>query len=172
MNHRLQSIFDSIETQRQLLLSPLKDLSTEKLNSHTSDRWSINQIIAHLIAAEKLSLQYISKKMLGIEQAKDTGIYEELKMILLQVSQRLPLKFKAPKKVVENTSPETDIVKLTEQWDNVRLDIKSTLEKFGDHQIKRGVYRHVRVGMLNIQHAIKFFGEHVTHHTPQIRRQL
>jgi len=93
-------------------------------------------------------------------------------MILLQASQRLPLKFKAPKKVVEFTKDEKDIGKLIEQWDLVRQELKMTLEKFEDHHIKRGVYRHVRVGMLNIQQAVKFFGEHVTHHTPQIRRQL
>lgn len=172
MNPRLQSIFDSIETQRLSLLSSLKNLPSEKLNHHLPNKWSINQIVAHLIAAEQLSLQYISKKMLGIEQAVDTGVYEELKMILLQASQRLPIKFKAPKKVIEYTLPETDIIKLIEQWDNVRQELKSALEKFEDHQVKRGVYRHVRVGMLNIQQAVKFFGEHVRHHTPQIKRQL
>ncbi len=172
MNSKLNSLFDSIETQRNLLLASLKGLSPEKLNRHLPNKWSINEIISHLIAAEKLSLQYINKKMLGIEQATDTGAYEELKMILLQASQRLPLKFKAPKKVVEGTLPEKDIAKLIEQWNTVRQELKQILEKFEDHHIKRGVYRHVRVGMLNIQHAVKFFGEHVTHHTPQIRRQL
>jgi hypothetical protein len=172
MNPRLQSIFDSIEFQRQSLLSPLKNLPAEKLNGHAPNKWSINEIIAHLIVAEQLSVGYIRKKMQGIGQAKDTGIYEELKMILLQASQRLPLKFKAPKKVVEQTLPETDIVKLIEQWNIVRQELRAVLEKFEDDQIKRGVYRHVRVGMLNIQQAVKFFGEHVRHHAPQIRRQL
>lgn len=172
MNSRLQSLFDSIEAQRHSLLSSVKDLPSEKLNDHALNKWSINEIISHLIAAEKLSLQYISKKMLGLEQSTDTGVYEELKMVLLQISQRLPLKFKAPKKVVENTFPEKDVTKLIEQWNDVRQELKSILERFEDHQIRRGVYRHVRVGMLNIQHAVKFFGEHVTHHTPQIRRQL
>lgn len=110
--------------------------------------------------------------MLGIDQLTDTGVYEELKMILLQISQRVPLKYKAPKKVVENTLIESDIHRLIEQWDLVRNDFRNILEKIEDHQINRGIYRHVRVGMINIQHAVKFFGEHVTHHTPQIKRLL
>jgi hypothetical protein len=172
MNSRLQSLYDSIETQRQSLLSLVKQLPSEKLNHHPQNKWSINEIIAHLISAEDLSVKYIDKKMLGIDQTADTGFLEELKMILLQVSQRLPLKFKAPKRVVENTHNEQDIHNLIEQWDRVRNDLKLTLEKIEDHQIKRGIYRHVRVGMINIQHAVKFFGEHVIHHAPQIKRQL
>lgn len=172
MNSRLQSLFDSIETQRYSLLSELKSIPAERLNHHHPGKWSTNQIISHLISAEQLSVQYIRKKILGIEQASDTGISEELKMILLKVSQRLPFKFKAPKKVIENTAYETDILKLEAQWDSVRADLKEILEQFNEHQIRRGIYRHVRVGMLNIQHALKFFREHVIHHTPQIRRQL
>lgn len=172
MNSRLQSLFDSIENQRHLLLSSLKNLPSERLNSHLPNKWSINQVIAHLISAEQLSIKYISKKMLGIDQAADTGFYEELKMLLLQLSQRLPLKFKAPKIVVENTHPDLDITRLIEQWDLVRADLKALLEKMEDHQIKRKVYRHLALGLFNIQHAVKFFGEHVTHHTPQIYRQL
>jgi hypothetical protein len=172
MNSRLQSLFDSIENQRHQLLSSLKNLPPEKLNSHLPNKWSINQIVAHLISAEQLSIRYIGKKMMGMDQIKDTGIYEELKMLVLQVSQRVPLKYRAPRKVVENTSHETDIYKLAEKWDLVRRELQELLEKIEDHQINRGIYRHVRVGLINIQHALKFFGEHIRHHTPQITRQL
>ncbi|GHM99787.1 hypothetical protein WSM22_12770 [Cytophagales bacterium WSM2-2] len=150
----------------------MANLPSDKLNQQFPGKWSINQIIAHLIAAEHLSIQYLKKKILGIEQASETGLYEELKMLLLQISQRLPFKFKAPSKVIEITTAETDITHLTQQWNSVRNELKTILEQFEDNQIRRGVYRHVRVGMLNIQHALKFFGEHVIHHTPQIRRQL
>jgi len=172
MNSRLQSLFDNIEIQRHSLLSELKNMPAEKLNHHSPDKWSINQIVSHLISAEQLSVRYIGKKILGIEQATDTGLYEELKMLLLKASQRLPFKFKAPKKVIENTPDERDILQLEAQWDSVRKELKEVLEQFSEHQIKREIYRHVRVGMLNIQHALKFFREHVIHHAPQIRRQL
>jgi len=172
MNSRLQSLFDSIENQRRSLVSSLKNLPSEKLNNHAPNKWSINQIIAHLVAAEQLSVDYINKKMLGIDQIGDTGFYEELKMLVLKISQRLPFKYTAPKKVIENTVQESDIAKLIERWDLVRAELRRLLEKIEDHQIKRGIYRHVRVGLINIQHAVNFFGEHVTHNTQQIKRQL
>ncbi len=85
-------------------------------------------------------------------------------------SQRLPLKFKAPKVVVDQTSKETDFNKLTEEWDKVRGELKGLLDRIEDRHLKRKIYKHVRVGMLNIQHALKFLGEHVGHHAPQIKR--
>ncbi|HEV8513500.1 MAG TPA: DinB family protein [Cyclobacteriaceae bacterium] len=172
MNARLQDLYNKIETQRRTLLLSLKDLSYDKLNTHLPTKWSINQIIAHLITAEDLSIAYLHKKILGINELEDSGLLEELKMILLIVSQRLPLKFKAPKIVVAKTSDETDLNKLIAKWDLTRLELKNILDPIESHHIKRKVYRHVRVGMLNIQHTLKFIGEHVGHHTPQIKKLL
>jgi hypothetical protein len=170
VNLKLQELFLEIETQRHSLLLPLKDLSSEKLNHHAPGKWSINQIIAHLITAENLSLRYLNKKILGIETVRNTGIAEELKMILLIISQRLPLKFKAPKMMLNQTLEEADINKLIDDWNKTRSDLKTLLDRIEDHHIKRKIYRHVVVGMLNIQHTLKFIGEHVGHHTPQIKK--
>ena len=172
MNARLQNLYNEIETQRKMLQHSLIGASEEKLNKHPAGKWSVNQIVAHLIAAENLSIRYLNKKILGINDLKDSGLLEESKMILLVVSQRLPLKFKAPKIVVDQTSPETDLNKLIAAWDSTRLELKNVLERIENQHIKRKVYRHVRVGMLNIQHALKFIGEHVGHHTPQIKKLL
>jgi hypothetical protein len=172
MNQRLENLFIKIEAQRRTLLLLLKDQSNESLNEHLPGKWSMNQIIAHLITAESLSIRYLSKKILGVNEVKDTGLLEELKMILLIVSQRMPLKFKAPKIVVDQTIKETDLNKLIMEWDKTREDFKNILASIPDQYLKRKIYRHVRLGMLNIQHAVKFFGEHVGHHTPQIKYLL
>jgi hypothetical protein len=172
MDPRLQSLYGKIETQRKSLLLSLSHLSNEQLNTHPPSKWSINQIIAHLITAENLSILYLNKKILSINEVKDSGFVEEMKMILLTVSQRLPLKFKAPKIVVDRTSSETDLNKLIAEWDLTRLELKNILGRIETPHIKRKIYRHVRVGMLNIEQAVKFIGEHVGHHTPQIKKLL
>jgi hypothetical protein len=172
MDTRLEHLYNKIETQRKALLLPLKELSNEKLNAHPPVKWSINQIIAHLITAEDLSIQYLNKKILGINEVKDSGLLEEMKMILLVASQRLPLKFKAPKMVVDRTASEADLNKVIAEWDNTRLELKNILNRIESPHIKRKIYRHVRVGMLNIQHTLQFIGEHVDHHIPQIKNLL
>lgn len=172
MNPKLQKLIDSLEAQRSQLLKTITPLSSEKLNRRIENGWSINQIIAHLIAAEKLSLAYVQKKIQAVDQVGDTGLIEELKMVALKLSQRLPFRFKAPRLVVENTSQSTDIFVLEQEWISARQQLKGLLEKVADDQIDRKMYKHVRAGKLNIQHMLIFFGEHVIHHHPQIKRLL
>ncbi len=170
MNAKLHQLYNSLESQRIKLLDSLKNLPPEKLNYQPEGRWSINQVVAHLITAERMSVMYLTKKIQGIDEVDNTGLIEELKMIGLIISQRLPLKFKAPRVVVENTSHSSDLQQLEQEWNTLRMDLKNLLEKIGDHQIKRKIYKHVRAGKLNIQQALIFFREHIIHHQPQIKR--
>ncbi len=172
MNHTLAKLFKSLETQRNELVISLRGLPADRHNYHAEGRWSINQIVAHLIAAEKISMAYLQKKIGAINEVDNTGIYEEMKIVALIVSQRLPLKFRAPRIVVENTTQTTDILQLEKEWDSVREELRQLLEKVEDDQIKRRIYKHVRAGKLNIQHALIFFREHIIHHHPQIKRLM
>jgi uncharacterized damage-inducible protein DinB len=172
LNTKLQQIFDSLETQRNQLFTSLNNLTAQKLNQQPQNGWSINQVIAHLITAERLSILYLHKKIQAINEVENSGLIEELKMIVLIISQRLPFKFKAPKVVVENTKPYTSLQELEQEWTTVRNELKIVLEKFNDDQIKRKIYKHVVAGKLNIQQTLLFFREHVIHHQQQIKRLL
>jgi hypothetical protein len=170
LDKKLKHYFAQLEQQKNNLLYELSSLSVEKLNSSPPGKWSITQIVAHLITAERLSIQYMQKKIQGIEQAGDAGIVEELKLIVLIISQRLPLRFKAPKLVKESTPTLSTLPELTAQWDSVRSDLKQLLEKIPDHLVKRKIYKHVFAGKLNSRQALIFFREHFIHHLPQIQR--
>lgn len=172
MNARLQKLFDALEMDRVAILKSVADLPAVQLIKARPGSWSAIQILAHLITAEKLSLRYMNKKILGISDAANTGIAEELKMLLLKVSQRLPLKFKAPKTVLDNTLTYGDLTALAADWEKERNELRVFLEKFSDNQIRKKVYRHVRAGMLNVHQALIFFREHQNHHLPQLKRLI
>ena len=172
MNSKLQHLFDVLEHDRIKLFATLKSISPEKLQQSPEGKWSVHQILSHLITAEKLSVMYLHKKILGINEAGDTGLWEEFKILLLQVSQRLPLKFKAPQNVVDNTPLHLNFNEITTDWEKTRAELKALLEKLDDTQIKRKIYKHFFAGRLNIQHALIFLREHIIHHQPQINRLL
>jgi uncharacterized damage-inducible protein DinB len=174
MNHSLKKRFDRIETQRENLLSLLKDFSKEQFNNKPSpEKWSVGHILSHLIWAERLSVSYIKKKIQGAENAEDSGLKEEVKMLLLIISQRLPgLKFKAPKYVVEKTIIYSDLSALETEWQQSRKELSDLLDAIPEKYINRKIFKHARVGYLNVQHAVMFFGEHVTHHTPQLKKLI
>lgn len=162
-----------MERERSQLVHQLSNLSEEQFNRHPPGKWSINEIMAHLVAAERLSLQYMQKKILGAETAGDTGWWEEIKMIFLMVSQRMPgLKYRAPRVVVESTQVYRSLQHFTDDWQQVRSELSDFLERLPDRHVKRKIYKHVFAGRLNIRHALLFFREHIIHHRPQIKKLL
>ena len=173
MNTQLQKQFDKLEAQRAHLLGLISSLSSEQLNAHPEGKWSIAQILSHLISSEQLTVKYVNKKILGIKESPNTGIIEELIMIVVIVSQRLPfLKFKAPRVLAENTTSYQTVEELIKAWDLVRSALKETLVLIHGDELKRKVYKHPVAGKLNIQQGLIFLREHTHHHTPQIKNLL
>ena len=172
MNSNLQQLFDSLELQRASLLKEIKSLSAEKLNKHKPGKWSISQIVAHIITAEQLSNKYLMKKFQAIETFERTGFWEELKSTILTIAQRMPLKFRAPKVVVENIPAFDNVEQMEIAWSNTRQELKELLNQFTNDHLNRKVYKHPVAGKLNIQQALKSLREHLKHHQPQIKKLL
>ncbi len=172
MNKTLSLHFDMLEKQRQQVLDKVRQHPDAFDRKPNAGKWSVHEILAHLISAEKLSVRYILKKRQGIDGVGETGLTEEIKMLLFKVSQRLPLKFRAPATVVAATKKYTSYNDLVADWDAVRQSLKQILEQTDEKQLKKKIYKHIILGKLNIVHAVKFLREHVNHHLPQINRLL
>jgi hypothetical protein len=172
MNPRLNDIFKKSELLRTRLLELVSTLPEEKFFYKPKGKWSVSQILTHLIQAESLSLEYMKKKSLGIDQAGNTSLANDLKFFALMLSQRLPFRYKAPSILGKNEPASLDYREIQKSWAELRSDLRLFLEKFDDSTIKRKVYRHVIAGRLNVMHAVKFFDEHLNHHLPQIKRLL
>jgi uncharacterized damage-inducible protein DinB len=174
MNPSFQNLFEDLEDQRVKILESVRQLTPEQLNRSVSPgKWSVAQILSHIITAERMSLKYVEKKMQGIHDVADSGWWEELKLFALKVSQRLPgIKFKAPKRVLENTSFYGDHDTIHKEWDRVRSDFKMLLSNITSEQAKKLVYRHPIAGYLNVRQCLVFFREHIIHHTPQIKKLI
>lgn len=93
-------------------------------------------------------------------------------MLTLIISQRLPIKFKAPKVVVDHTPVFNNAAEIAAAWNQTRVELKDLLVRFEANQLKRKIYKHPIAGKLNIIQATRFFSEHIIHHTPQIKRLL
>ena len=172
MNYKLQKLFTLLEKDRDSLFAEVEKLTAEQFQKSVDGKWSVQQIITHVWTAEKLSLQYMQKKVKGIDSAENTGIAEEFKMILLIISQRLPFKFKVPKGMDEITPTNLNLDQIKLQWANDRLQLKSFLEQIKNDQLKKKIYRQPRAGLLNVKQALIFFREHNIHHQPQIKKLM
>ena len=173
MHPLLQKRFNMLEADRQKLLLTLTALPHEAILSQAPlGKWSVNQILTHLISSERLSLLYMRKKSLGIQHLNNSGVLETFKLIVLKVSQRLPLKYKAPGILVQHTPEVLPLPQAIEQWTAVRNDLRKFLDGITDQNIRKKIYKHPVVGMLDVMQAMAFFHEHIHHHWPQVKSLL
>lgn len=171
MKKTLARQFEDIEQQRHTLLNQFKALDDKAFKAQPAPgKWSASQILTHLLVSEQLSIGYMRKKMQAIHTLENSGISSTVKLWLLILSQRLPLKYKAPRIVVENTPEAKSWQEISDLWNNTRLDLKSLLSEIGDHQAKKLVYKHPFAGRMNVSQAMRFFQEHIIHHWPQLNR--
>ena len=172
MNPSVKQLYDKLEQQRSQLLQSVRAVSHGQLIRYPKGKWSIAHILSHLVASEQLSVRYLHKKFQGINELDRTGIADELKILVLKISQRLPLKFRAPKVVVDNTHVYQSLQEIEEAWSKTRDDLKTLLGQFEEDHLNRKVYKHPIAGKFNIKQTLLFFREHIIHHTPQIKKLL
>src|SRR5690242_13942735 len=117
MNKKFQILFEAVEADRTQLLNKVSTLTPEQfMKIPESGKWSVSQILTHIMVSERLSVLYMRKKSQGIDQLDNSGIVEYFKMIFLKGSQRLPLKYRAPKALAEHTPEAMTLEQLTQQW--------------------------------------------------------
>jgi uncharacterized damage-inducible protein DinB len=172
MHGKVSYIFDRAEKDRLRILELIATADEEKLSHHPSGKWSINQILSHLITAERLSLLYMKKKSLGIHQVNVSGLWEEIKFALLKISQRVPIRYKAPAVLAQNKPEKLSYSEIVAQWTEVRNELKAFLQQLDAIGLQKKIYKHPVAGRLNVLHAVSFLREHANHHLPQIKRLL
>lgn len=172
MNTTFQKSFDKLERQRLQIVDQVSKLSEEAFNFSPPGKWSVAQILTHLLTSERLSVGYMKKKSLGIEKLKDSGVKHAVVSVMLKISQRIPVRYKAPNVIMGNTPQALSIEELTTRWNKSRSELKEFLESIREDHSRRLIFKHPVGGMLNTEQAVKFMYEHVNHHLPQINRLL
>ena len=174
MNNRLRVLYMQLEDDRTKLMVELSNASDDKLSlKPTKDKWSINEILTHLVTSEQLTLTYLRKKSLGIDRLKNSGVSEWIRITVLKWSQRIPvLKYRAPKHVVANTPDPVPIEELDRRWNSVRMELKQFLDAMRDEDVRKLIYKHPVAGRFDVIQCLMFMREHFHHHLPQIKRLL
>ena len=173
MKKELQLTFDELESQRAELLKEVISLSQDELTKSPEGKWSIIHILSHIVAGERAGLEYVRKKVLGVREAGESGMWEGLKLALFKASQRIPfLKYKAPRVLVDRTIVYNDLSTLELEWENIRRDWRSFLDKLPDEFSNKKIFRHAVGGRFNVRQGLVILREHINHHIPQIRERM
>ncbi|MDX1642260.1 MAG: DinB family protein [Balneolaceae bacterium] len=163
-------IFNRLEDQRSEIFARLDTLTDEQLHhSLDPDKWNLLQIVLHVMTGEKLSVIYIKRKTGSNNDIPKSGILAKMRLFLLKVAFMSPFKFKAPK-LTDATGKDPDYEKLKSDWKIVREDLKSLIKELDENTLKSELFKHPRVGMLNMKQTLEFMRTHLDHHYNQIIR--
>ena len=93
-NSVLLTKYHTLENKRQQLFADLAKKTIEELKyKQTPNMWSILQATHHVMNAEKLAVEYMGKKIKGINTSPKTGLKTNIRFFLLQISLISSLKF-------------------------------------------------------------------------------
>jgi uncharacterized damage-inducible protein DinB len=172
MNAQLRKRFLQLEEERKNLFTDLRKYSDEVINKKPSpEKWSVAEVIAHVMTAEEYSLKYLQKKVLDTSQEKSETFKNKWRWLLVQTVFTFDIKFKAPE-IVEPKIGYTTLADLETNWANNRSETIKVITTLTDEEVNKTLWKHAVAGKMNLHHMVQFFGVHYNRHKKQIERTL
>ena len=170
MNQAVLKLFQRLQDSHSKLISELDKIEPKILEqSPSGGKWSVTQVMYHLNTAESLSVLYVSKKRLGAEQLKPTGIIHQLKLFIARIAFYLPYKYRAPR--VLGVMPEhVSYGEIKNTWLETRKKLGALLESLPEDELSKPIFRQPFFGYWNIFQMLKFMQIHFNRHRLQIRK--
>ncbi|RIJ42125.1 DinB family protein [Pontibacter oryzae] len=169
---KLENKYLRLEQTRNRLLDELEALTDEQLNTAApGGKWSLNQHVAHLIMVDEVTLNSIQYKLKQPGTLKPAGFSQALKALLLKVALLSGRKYKAPAPVAD-VPDHSDLQDLRHNWNNARFALEDTLTALNPDQIDKCLFKHPRVGPLNVLQTLAFLQDHFDHHQKIMQQQI
>lgn len=170
MDPKLEVKYLFLEKSRNRLLDELEGFEDIQLNVlPAKDKWSINQVVAHLILVEQVTTGYIQHKIRNNETLATSQFKNITNCILLKLALKSGMKFKAPQAVA--SVPDTaSLPVLRLQWDSIRYELEDVLTGLPPHMMDKFLFRHPYSGPLTVSQTLSFLQDHFDHHLQQIRQ--
>ena len=170
MDSKIESEFNKLEKSRFQLFAKLDEKEEPELNYHPDkNKWSVIQVLNHLIITEQLSIKYINKKLTYRTNIKNTGLGAVIRFFVLKLMLQTPLRFKAPE-IVSEAPDNGDFNYIKSQWDQTRKELRKLLDDLPEEFLNKNIFKHAIAGKMNIYQTLGFMEEHFKHHLKQIDR--
>lgn len=163
-----------LKKQDQLFSSLSQIDASNFLKKEDANSWNVLQVLAHLHASEKSSLNYLIFKSKDPKASyQKTGLKEKFNTWILKRRMASPKKIKAPE--VAGLSPSAeglDYETIITEWKETREKLKTFLEELDDEKFSLNLYKHPAIGRINLFQMVEFFACHIDRHEIQIQRIL
>jgi hypothetical protein len=168
----LQQKFNEIENQRKMLQALLEPLTDDQINQiPDTNKWSVAQIISHLILADENCVKYFDKKFTLSKHFKINKLQSYLRLLLMKILFNLPIKYKAPP-LVSNVPDYIPKAKLFAQWLTVRINMQNMLNKVPQELQDAELFKQPFAGRMNLTDGMEFIKTHFKLHLKQIKLRI
>ena len=165
----LQQKFDNLEVLRQQLIDEIRELSDKQAHyKPAEDRWSVIQVLEHVVQAECGSIAYVVKKNRA-KELPTTGFVNHLRYAGLVIALHIPVRFPLPE-VLAQPPNDRSLPEVLDQWNKCRKTLFGLLANIPEKRRNVLVYKHPFAGYLDIQQMLGFMHIHLKRHSGQIRR--
>jgi hypothetical protein len=168
MHAPLHKLIQSLDGRRCALLDELEALSPEDLQARARpDKWSILEIVEHLMIAERVVLGGLPPAPDLVERRhglKDRCVYPLVMLVL-----RFPIPVKVPSRRMLPTGT-MPLAEIRSQWDETLRWLRSYTAGLDPDGHRRAVFVHPVAGPITLTQALRMDRLHLDRHIRQIRQ--
>jgi len=144
MNPQIESRLKKMDNDLTKLFEELKDYSEKSLNKKPSEgKWSVMQIMHHLILSEGGSIGYVKKKLSFNPTLEKAGAKAAWNRFVVVNYLKLPIKVKAPEGIGGTNLPEhSNFWETAKLWKQQREELKEYLSSLPEDHYEQHFKRH------------------------------
>lgn len=170
MRKKIEDKIKAIEALKNEVITNFNRLTPNQLNFKPSaKKWSLVQVVEHLMLAETSSLNYVNKKILDPAALLDSTFTSKFSAWLLKMFFSLPIKIRR-RPVMVSPTEKPDFENVLLRWDIARTALRQLVDEQSDSILGKLIYKHPFAGRLNAYQMLCFFEDHIKHHQKQMNR--
>ena len=162
--------FEGLTKKREELLQHLDSLSREVLSFKAGpDKWSIVEVVEHLVIAEEDLLMQLSTKVPASTLDPKSRTPDKHQTVIKVMERDIPVD--VPDESMEPQGRLT-LDEFLNRWDDIRNKLQGLLAQIMSENKETPVYRHPYGGPLDISESLDFIEIHFDNHMRHIDRIL
>ncbi|MDX2196947.1 MAG: DinB family protein [Cytophagales bacterium] len=168
MKNNYHKQFEILEKTRLNIITLAKKLDGTQQNTPTApDKWSVNQIICHLIMAENGTLESMNKRIMYGKVKEKITILSAIRLFMLKFILNNKIKLKAPEAVAYPPNI-SDFDENITKWNEIRNKLKTYIQNFDATLANNMIFKHPIAGPMNLRQLLEYLHAHQSAHEKQI----
>ena len=129
--------------------------------------WSLQQVLHHISQIQDSVEEVIAKILTKQETLRDTTLKNWFRYFILKLALASNKKFEVPKML---PAPENNMTldEVRQEWNESYVRFDALLKNFPKKLEDKLIFRHPRIGWININQTLGFMLDHMKHHQKQI----